>query len=123
VFISNIDFNEPQYKIPEDAFFNVAGRLRLGFRQLSSERWPATPLYLLIPPAEMPKGVASFKVRLAHKKEDGLDILFIAVAQTDDGTQVEQEILKNFELRLNTLNSSALDEVDYWLDSGNMVHS
>jgi len=91
VFISNMDFNKPQYKIPDDAFFNVAGRLRLGFRQLSSERWPATPLYLLIPPAEMPEGVTSFKVRLAHKKEDGLDTLHIAAAQTDNGVEVDKK--------------------------------
>jgi len=123
VFINDIDLNDPQYTIPDDAFFNVAAPLHLGFRQLASERWPATPLYLLIPPAEVPEGVTSFRVRLAHKKEEGMDTFFIAAAQADDGTQVAQTILENFELRLNTLNSSALDEVDYWLDSGNMVHS
>ncbi|MFM6971482.1 MAG: virulence factor SrfB, partial [Rhodoluna sp.] len=41
VFFRDIDLDNPDYDFP-DTTFEVRGAMRLGFRQLDADRWPAS---------------------------------------------------------------------------------
>ncbi len=46
VYFRDVCLDDPDYELPEDAF-EVRARMVLGFRQIDSERWPASSLYVL----------------------------------------------------------------------------
>jgi len=126
VFFSDIDLDDPDYQLP-DTTFEMRGNLRLGFRQLASERWAAAPLYILsIENAKLREQVASqglvLKVRLGIKpsrnKSEGNETFEFLGAESEAGSVSRAHI----RLRLNTLNESGLNATHYWLDSGSVFN-
>jgi len=124
VYFRDIDLDNPDYQLP-DTTFEMRGTLRLGFRQLSSERWAAAPLYILsIENARLREQVASkglvLKVRLGIKpsrnKNEGSESFEFLGAESESGSVSRAHI----RLRLNTLDDSGLGETHYWLDSGSV---
>jgi hypothetical protein len=98
----------------------------IGFRQVSSERWVATPMYRikLIGSAsqaiskpveirlerELPEQLQDYDPRLFSIEEAKKEELRIDSAEAADGANVK----RSFELVLDTIGS----ETGYWLDSG-----
>jgi len=126
VYYRDIDLDDEGYHLP-DTTFDMRGTLRLGFRQLASERWAAAPLYILsIENARLREQVASqglvLKVRLGIKpsrnKKEGSETFEFLSAESASG-QVSRAHIR---LRLNTLDDSGLGETHYWLDSGSIFH-
>lgn len=97
----------------------------LGFRQIASERWPATPLYRLISAPEMTSRQLStrpWRVVLArdeapeqddngHRKPRPEDLRVDSIEQV--GHDQNPLPPKSLELRLQTMSDD-----DYWLDTG-----
>ncbi|MDA4747701.1 virulence factor SrfB, partial [Enterobacter hormaechei] len=87
-------------------YFQLRGPLRLGFRQLDNERWPASPLYTLtITDPQLARklaGDAVINLRLAitSNDEQGAEGVSIAQAHLADGTPIPAHHL---QLKLNTL--------------------
>jgi len=126
VYYHDIDLDDPDYRLP-DIPFDMRGTLRLGFRQLASERWAAAPLYILT--IEDPKlriQVADrgqiLKVQLGVKQsrnpQQGNETFEFVGAETDSG-QISR---KHIRLRLNTLPDNGLGQTQYWLDSGSVFN-
>lgn len=128
LYYRDIDLDNPDYELPDHSF-DVRGTMRLGFRQLASERWAAAPLYTLtIEDARLRERVAAqgevVKVRLKVRparpgKEGGSEHFELAGVEADGGSQSNRSV----RLRLNTLADSGLGETQYWLDSGNVFRS
>jgi len=124
VYFRDIDLDNPDYQLP-DTTFELRGKLRLGFRQLASERWAAAPLYVLsIENAQLRERVASeglvLNVRLGIKpsrnQSEGSETFEFLGAESQIGSVSRAHI----RLRLNTLDDSGLEETHYWLDSGSV---
>ncbi|WP_439242931.1 virulence factor SrfB [Lonepinella sp. BR2474] len=128
VYYKDVDLDNPQYLFPETVEFEVRGPIRLGFRQLNVERWPAAPLYTLtIENPDLRRRIAQdgmyLKVALKAKE----------VGQSSNKTRTEQfEVkslsasddrsvnrFKDIKLTLNTMTDAGLgSKEEYWLDSG-----
>lgn len=124
VYFRDIDLDDPNYELP-DQTFEMRGTMRLGFRQLSDERWSAAPLYILsIENQKLREQVASqglvLKVRLGIKPSrnpaEGSESFEFLGAESDNGSVSRSHI----RLRLNTLSDAGLGESHYWLDSGSV---
>lgn len=125
VYYENINLDDPDYELP-DRSFELRGSMRLGFRQLSTERWAAAPLYMLnVVDKKLSEALASqgkiLKVRLQAKRNskspaDGTEQFVIAGIESDGGL-ISNRSLK---LQLNTLPEAGLGESHYWLDSGSV---
>jgi len=128
VYFRDIDLDDPDYQLPATTF-EMRGTLRLGFRQLDSERWAAAPLYVLsIENARLREQVAArglvLKVRLgvkpARNRSEGSETFELLGAESDQGGAISRAHIR---LRLNTLDDSGLGETHYWLDSGSVFHT
>jgi len=126
VYYHDIDLDDADYSLP-DKPFEMRGTLRLGFRQLTSDRWAAAPLYTLS--IEDPKLRAQIadqgqvlKVQLGIKTsrnpEQGNETFEFVRAETDRGQVSRRQI----RLRLNTLPDHGLGQTQYWLDSGSVFN-
>jgi hypothetical protein len=129
-------------RLPEDESgdtpaIEMRGPLRIGFRQLSSQRWTASPLYILDVTSSGAEKLASaeakgehapvLKVRLAVDEKAGKgrpisdrpisDRLKVASVETDGNTSFSTRDLR---LQLNTLIDAGLGDTNYWLDSGSV---
>ncbi|OJA05820.1 virulence factor SrfB [Halomonas sp. QHL1] len=116
----------------EPPVIEMRGPLRIGFRQLSAQRWAASPLYTLdftpsgaekLAKAEANGGQAPvLKVRLGVDERAGKgslisDRLKVVSVETDGESSFSTRDLK---LQLNTLNDAGLGDTNYWLDSGSV---
>ena len=115
VYYRDIDLDNEDYELP-DATFEVRSVIRLGFRQLETDRWPASPLYTLSIEDE------SLRERLAAKGE----VLNVSL-QLDKTRESGPESFKlgvgpksKLKFRLNTMVDSGLGVSHYWLDSGSV---
>ncbi len=124
VYYRDIDLDDPDYELPETPF-EMRGAMRLGFRQLASERWAAAPLYSLgIENQRLREEVASrglvlkvqLAVRASRNPADGRESFEIRSVSSEGGS-VSRSSLR---LRLNTLADAGLGETQYWLDSGSV---
>ncbi|MBB3103008.1 virulence factor SrfB [Azomonas macrocytogenes] len=124
VYYRGIDLDDPEYELPESTF-DMRGTMRLGFRQLSNERWSAAPLYTLsIENQKLREEVASkglvLKVRLGIKPSrnpsEGSESFEFLGAESSNGSVSRSHI----RLKLNTLSDAGLGESQYWLDSGSV---
>jgi len=124
VYYSDIDLDNPDYELPEDTFFEMRGRMHLGFRQLSASRWKSSPLYELDFADEKARDTLYregsgevFKVYLKRERahEKNVERFSIARVETKDGSAVRRDLL---ELRLKTLTHFGIEGDSYWLDSG-----
>lgn len=116
VFYTDIRLDDPDYQLP-DTPFEVRGSLRLGFRQLAVDRWPASPLYTL-----------TIEDRAVREKlsSSGL-VLKVTLRRSDRQLRESFEIAavegasKNkLSLKLNTMADAGFGETQYWLDSGSV---
>ena len=117
LFRSDIDLDRRDFSLDARAF-SLRGPLRLGFRQLDNERWPASPLYSLqIVDAQLARrlaGNAVLQVRLQVADGERFEL---AAATLDDGETVP---LSHLQLRLNTLAAGDGAANHYWIDSGSV---
>ena len=125
VYYRDIDLDNRDYELP-DTTFDMRGTLRLGFRQLGSERWSAAPLYILSILDEKLKQrvsqgeVLKVRLRLSNKRlrnpDEGSETFEFDGAESKDGGSVRT---RDIRLRLYTLSDNKLGE-QYWLDSGSV---
>lgn len=117
VYYRDIDLDRRDFSLDARAF-SLRGPLRLGFRQLDNERWPASPLYSLqIVDAQLARrlaGNAVLQVRLQVADGERFEL---AAATLDDGETVP---LSHLQLRLNTLAAGDGAANHYWIDSGSV---
>ncbi len=128
VYYRDVDLDSETYTLP-DTPFEMRGRMVLGFRQLTAERWGASPLYVI----DFAPDRDRHREDLYGGKGDGLPVLQVALCERtvnrakridiqsvarSDGTPVGKSALR---IRLNTLNTVGLGETSYWLDTGSIV--
>ncbi|CNE87584.1 virulence factor SrfB [Yersinia enterocolitica] len=146
VIYRHIESEDGQIKLPlvmeqegEATTQNIVmrGDLRLGYRQLDAERWPAAPLYTLrfsesgrekfSKATSTDSGSPYLKVRLTIDKGDkgkaakklGLISDRLTIAHVSSNT--DKSFSKNdLELELNTMPDTGLIDSRHWLDSGSV---
>jgi hypothetical protein len=132
VFLSDLNLDDPEFMLPERPF-PMSGPMRLGFRQIATPRWTATPLYTLNYSDEareelhehvllvtLEKDRSRMNRRAKSARDQGSErfrIARIAMRGADgkEGASVPKDKLV---LRLNTLNSTSDGTMGYWLDTG-----
>ncbi len=126
IYFRDVMLDDPDYDLPDDPF-EVRGRMVLGFRQLASERWGASPLYVLDftkrakdQLAKADRGASPvLEVRLKKDRRRRAERFEIAGGVTSEqGTTLSP---RDLTLKLNTLNTVGIGETDYWLDSGSVI--
>jgi hypothetical protein len=125
VYYRDVRLDDGDYELPQEPF-EVRARMVLGFRQIDSERWPASPLYVLDlekrakdalakadrgEPAVLQVGLKKDRRRRAERFE-------IAGVTSEQGVSVGQ---RDLTLKLNTLNTVGIGETSYWLDTGSVI--
>lgn len=125
VYYRDIDLDDPDYQFPDTAF-EMRGQMMLGFRQLTAERWVASPLYQLEFAPDNNKaaeklygrnnGVLEVTLRRGSVRRG--DALEIARVAEKGGSTLSTSVLR---IRLNTLNNAGIGENSYWLDTGSIV--
>ena len=123
-FFQNVDLDNENYELPEKPF-EMRGMMRLGFRQLPVERWPAAPLYTLsfaeddVRMRLYNRGEAA-RITLAQDRQaKGGERFVIRRTETASGALSRDAI----RLQLNTLANVGLGVTSYWLDSGSVYDS
>ena len=107
----------------------------IGFRQLASQRWPATPFYRMVfnnsQAIEAAKGNLPYRVKLIFKRKSKDDDNLMRTSDAigdivDEGSIGIEEVCRadgefvqrgHIDLRLQTLKSES-EEGNYWLDTG-----
>ena len=114
----------------------MRGDLRLGFRQLTAERWAASPLYSLRftkagrekfsragEQGEAPLLKIRFQLdtRDRRTRKQGLISDRLAIANVEsNSSRVVFNPRSDLELELNTMLDAGLSDTKYWLDSGSV---
>ena len=118
-------------------WLEMRGDMHLGYRQLSTERWSASPLYTL---RFTPRGSANFStaqgkggeapvLRIRLEVEEPSDLLLeqglvsdkLVICDLQSNIQdADFDYDRDLELSLNTMPTRSLSDSDYWLDSGNV---
>lgn len=123
VYYRDIDLDHADFALDPTRSFQLRGSLRLGFRQLDNERWPASPLYTLtITDPQLARKLAgdtviTLKLAITSSDEQGAEGVKIAQALLADGSPISTHKL---QLKLNTLAASASGATHYWIDSGSI---
>jgi len=128
VYYRDINLDDEAYELPETPF-EVRARLILGFRQLTSERWPATPLYvvdlsdkakrMLADVDRSAPAVIEVGLKLDQRRGSGPESFSVASAVTSYGTALNPA--RDVLLKLNTLTTVGIGESSYWLDTGSII--
>ncbi|EAA20261.1 unknown-related, partial [Plasmodium yoelii yoelii] len=128
VYYRDVNLDDENYELPEQPF-EMRARMILGFRQLASERWPATPLYvldlserakqLLASADRTAPAVIQIALKLDRKKGAGPESFSVASAVTSQGTALNPS--RDIVLKLNTLTTVGIGESSYWLDTGSII--
>lgn len=125
VYYRDVRLDDPDYRLPETPF-EMRSRMVLGFRQLASERWPGSPLYVL----DLSDRA---KERLAKADRSQLAVLQVTLkkergAQGGERFEVESATSeqvsvspRDVTLTLNTLNTVGIGDTSYWLDTGSVI--
>lgn len=124
VWYRDIDLDNPQPFPDSRLSFPLRDNVRLGFRQLDNERWPATPLYTLsIVDMSLKQQLntegelrVSLKIKAAEQNNSA-DVFELAEAKFKNGTPVPLTLLS---LQLNTLTDPGGNAHQYWIDSGSV---
>ena len=116
LFYRDVDLDNEDYDFP-DTTFEMRGSMRLGFRQLETERWPASPLYTLsVDDKDLREKLAAkgvvLKVSLKLSSRSGPESFELA--------NVEGGSKSKIKFRLNTMIDAGLGDSQYWLDSGSV---
>lgn len=111
--------------------FVMRSNMRLGYRQLNVERWPASPLYLLL----LNDGVGRSMANSDHPSP-GIEMTLAVGGKRSSQPKVVSDELRiakskavNFsgplgplvKIQLNTMLDASLGDSPYWLDSGSVV--
>jgi hypothetical protein len=93
LFYRNIDLDNEDYEFP-DTTFEMRGSMRLGFRQLETERWPASPLYTLsVDDRELREKLASkglvLKVSLRRSERSGPESFELASVEGGSKSKIK----------------------------------
>lgn len=130
VYFRDVRLDDPEYQLP-DRPVDVRARMVLGFRQLDSERWGASPLYLLDLSDRAKEKLAEADRRSAFGSSGRESPVVKVYLEQDRTRRGERFRIRNVEapglgrsdvkLRLNTLNTVGLGETDYWLDTGSII--
>jgi hypothetical protein len=125
VYYRDVRLDDAEYRLPETPF-EMRSRMVLGFRQLASERWPASPLYVLDLSDRAKERLAKadrsqpavLQVTL-KKKERGLqgERFEVASATSEQVSVSARDVI----LSLNTLNTVGIGDTSYWLDTGSVI--
>ncbi|RYU59905.1 virulence factor SrfB [Methylolobus aquaticus] len=128
VYYRDINLDDEEYELPETPF-EVRARMILGFRQLGSERWPATPLYvvdlsdkakrMLADVDRSAPAVIEVGLKLDQRRGSGPESFGVASAVTSYGTALNPA--RDVLLKLNTLTTVGIGESSYWLDTGSIL--
>lgn len=137
VYYKEINLDDPDFELSENDF-EMRGSMRLGYRQLEIERWPAAALYTLTINSqrardEIAKG-GILKVTLTAKPDKSIsnEMRRNAIA-LEKRIYVDRVELINHEgtdrpatpsdvkLQLNTLSDTGLGATHYWMDSGRVL--
>jgi hypothetical protein len=114
VYYRDIDLDDTSYELP-DVHFTVPGTLPLGYRQLDTARWPASPLYTLLASEKLTTKIVSneetVKAKLAIVRGKGKYTEKFAVHK-------DTENYRHLTLKLNTMAEDG--STQYWLDSGSI---
>lgn len=116
VFYSDIHLDDPDYQFPDQSF-EVRGSMRIGFRQLPVERWPASPLYkLVIEDRQIREKLSSqgLVLKVSLRRSDRL------MRESFEIAAVEGASRSKLSLKLNTMADAGFGETQYWLDSGSV---
>jgi len=118
VFYSDIQLDDHDYQLP-DKSFEVRGSMRIGFRQIAAQRWPASALYkLTVEDRSVREKLSSqglvLKVSL-RRSERQLRESF-EIARVEGGVSNRNAL----SLKLNTMADAGFGETYYWLDSGSV---
>ncbi len=120
VFYADVDLDSDEYILP-DSQFDMHTIMKLGFRQLNSERWISSYLYVLDFASDEARERVfgkTLKIRLEKERGKGVSERFrVAQVQTEDGRSLSRSVVR---LRLNTLSSYGASGGTYWLDSGSV---
>ena len=125
VYYRNVDLDNDEYELPETPF-EVRSRMILGFRQLDSERWAASPLYVLdlrdrakemLARADRGEPVV-LQVRLKKDRRKREERFEIASITSDQGVSLSP---RDLTLKLSTLTTVGMGENSYWLDTGSII--
>jgi hypothetical protein len=132
VFLADLNLDDPDFVLPERPF-PMSGPMRLGFRQIATPRWTATPLYTLNYSDEarqelhehvllvtLEKDRSRMNRRAKSARDQGSERFRIArvAIRGADGKEAASVGKDKLVLRLNTLNSSSDGATGYWLDTG-----
>ncbi|MBK8906869.1 MAG: virulence factor SrfB [Rhodospirillales bacterium] len=125
VFYRNVDLDDEDYELPETPF-EVRSRMILGFRQLDSERWGASPLYVLDLTDKAKRALgradrgepAVLKVQLKKDKRRRAERFEVASVTSEQNVNVNRQDLI---LKLSTLTTVGMGENSYWLDTGSII--
>ncbi|OTQ60373.1 virulence factor SrfB [Gilliamella sp. A7] len=121
IYYQDIDLDDPDYDFPELSF-EIRGTTRLGFKQLDTDRWPASPIYILtIENSDVAKRLSAegvvLEVTLGIKnRQKTVENFYIKDVKASDGRACSKT--KDIKLSLNTMVNSGLISTQYWLDSG-----
>ncbi len=127
VYYRDVDLDREDYELPETPF-EVRARMILGFRQLSSERWPASPLYVLdlsekakrvLEKADRSGAPVVLKVTLRKDRKRRAERFEIGSLESDQGVSLNPRL--DLTLKLNTLTTVGVGENSYWLDTGSII--
>lgn len=133
VYLRDVDLDSDQ-ELPETPF-EMRARMVLGYRQLATERWGGSPLYILDLTDEGKEKLARadrlgehvvLKVtlrrrrpRAGEKAHDVAECFEIARVESDQGVSLNPR--RDISLRLCTLTTIGVGENSYWLDTGSIV--
>lgn len=119
VYYREVDLDDPDYELPETPF-ELRGSMALGYRQIDSERWGASPLYLLELSDRLKKtlGDDSLNVTLKRGRKER-ESFEVASVSAKSGRAVRPS---DVSISLYTLpRTAALAEPSYWLDTGSII--
>jgi hypothetical protein len=125
VYYRDVSLDDADYELPEQPF-EVRARMVLGFRQIDSERWPASPLYILDLEKRAKDALAKadrgepavLQVCLKKDRRRRAERFEIAGVASQQSISVSP---RDLSLKLNTLNAVGIGETSYWLDTGSVI--
>lgn len=125
VYYRDVRLDDPDYVLP-DRPFEMRARMVLGFRQLDSARWGASPLYVLdLSPRAKERlaqadrgGPAVLQVTLQQDRKRRAERFEVGSVASAQGVSISRSDVR---LALNTLNTVGIGETSYWLDSGSVI--
>lgn len=127
VYFRDVDLDREDYELP-DTPFEVRSRMILGFRQLASERWPASPLYVLdlsekakrsLEKADRKGAPVVLRVTLRKDRKKRAERFEIGTLESEEGISLNARL--DLTLKLNTLSTVGMGENSYWLDTGSII--